>query len=94
MATDKPHQTISSAEKAIQSTSERMARAAHDTIDSLTDYGARTEERLRESGRRATETGREYAEDFGNYVSRRPIVSLSLALGIGLLLGALARGRG
>lgn len=91
--TEKPHQAISNAEKAMQSTSERVARAAHDAIDSLGTYGARTEERLRQSGRRAGEATREYAEEFGNYVARRPIVSLSVALGIGLLLGALVRGR-
>jgi ElaB/YqjD/DUF883 family membrane-anchored ribosome-binding protein len=93
MATDKPHQTISNAEKAMQSTAERAARTAHDTIDTLSEYSARAEERVRETGRQVTERGREYAEDFGEYVAQRPIVSLSIALGVGLLLGALVRGR-
>lgn len=94
MATDKPHQTISSSEKAIQSTTERVARAAHEAIDSMSDYGTRTEERLRETGRVATERSREYAEEVGSYVAQRPLISLGIAIGVGFLLGALARGRG
>jgi ElaB/YqjD/DUF883 family membrane-anchored ribosome-binding protein len=94
MATDKPQQTAGNAEKALQSASDRAARTAHDTIETLSDYGARAEETLRETGRRVTERSREYAEEFGSYVARRPIVSLSVALGVGLLLGALVRGRG
>jgi ElaB/YqjD/DUF883 family membrane-anchored ribosome-binding protein len=94
MATDKPHQAVSNAEKSMQSTTERVARAAHDAIESMTDYGTRTEERLRETGRLATERSREYAEEVGNYVAQRPLVSLGIAIGVGFLLGALARGRG
>jgi ElaB/YqjD/DUF883 family membrane-anchored ribosome-binding protein len=93
MATEKPHQAISNAEKTLQSTTERVTKATHDTIDTLTDYGARAEERLRETGRRATERAGEYAEDVGAYVSRRPIASLAMALGAGFLLGVIMRGR-
>jgi len=91
LSTDKAHQSISSAEKTMQSTSERVARAAHDAIDSLSGYGTRTEERLRETGRQATERSQEYAEEVGNYVAQRPLVSLGIAVGVGFLLGALAR---
>ncbi|MBI3897080.1 MAG: DUF883 family protein [Gammaproteobacteria bacterium] len=93
MATDKPHQAISDAERAIHSTSERVARAAHEAIDTLSDYGTRTEDRLRQTGRIATERGREYADEMSSYIARRPLVSLGIALGVGLLLGALSRGR-
>jgi ElaB/YqjD/DUF883 family membrane-anchored ribosome-binding protein len=94
MATDKPHQAVSNAEKTLQSTTERAAKATHEAIDSLSDYGTRAEARLRETGRRATERTREYAEDLGSYVARRPIASLAMALGAGFLLGAIIRGRG
>lgn len=93
MATDKPSQAADSAEKAIQSATDRVSKATHQAIDTLSDYGTRAEERLRETGRRAGERAGEYAEDFGNYVAKRPIVSLAMALGAGLLLGALLRGR-
>lgn len=94
MATDKPHQAVSNAEKTLQSTTERVAKTTHEAIDTLSDYGTRAEERLRETGRRATERASEYAEDVGTYVSKRPIASIAMALGAGFLLGALMRGRG
>jgi ElaB/YqjD/DUF883 family membrane-anchored ribosome-binding protein len=93
LTTEKSHQTISNAEKTMQSTSERVARAAHDAIDSLSTYGSRTEERLREGSRIASERSREYAEEVGNYVAQRPLMALGIAVGVGFLIGALARGR-
>lgn len=94
MATDKPSQMASSAEKAVQSTTDRVSKATHQAIDTLSEYGTRAEERMRESSRRAGERAGEYAETVGNYVAQRPIMSLAMALGAGLLLGALLRGRG
>lgn len=93
MAAEKSHEAVSSAEQAMQSTSERLARASHEAINRLSEYGARTEQQLRHSGRRATERTREYADEIGGYVNRRPITALAVALGAGLLLGMLARGR-
>ncbi|BAU48840.1 hypothetical protein SVA_2290 [Sulfurifustis variabilis] len=93
MATDKPHQAVSSAEQTVQSTTERVARAAHEAIDSLSGYGGRTEERLRETGRRAGETTREYADELSGYVSKRPLAALAIALGVGFFMGMLSRGR-
>ena len=96
MATEKPqqaHQAVSNAEKTMQSTTERAARATHEAIDSLSEYGTRAEERLRETSRRASERTREYADEVGEYVARRPVMALALALGAGFLLGALSRGR-
>lgn len=93
MATEKPHQAVSSAEQAVQSTTERVARAAHEAIESLSGFGGRTEERLRESGRRAGETTREYADEMSHYVSKRPFAAVAIALGVGFLMGMLSRGR-
>lgn len=90
---EKPHQAVSDAEKALQSTTERVARATHEAIDTAREYGARTEERLRETGRRAGERTREYADNVGGYVTHRPWTALAIALGAGFLLGALTRGR-
>lgn len=93
MATEKPHQAVSSAEKTLQSTTERVAQATHEAIDTLSDYGTRTEERLRDTSRRAGERTREYADEVGGYVRQRPVMALAIALGAGFLLGALSRGR-
>ena len=92
MATEKQHQAISNAEKTLQSTTERVAKATHEAIDTLSDYGTRTEERVRETSRRAGEITREYTDELGGWVARRPMV-LAVALGAGLLVGALLRGR-
>lgn len=94
MATDKTQQTISDAEKAAQSTAERATRVAQDAGEKLSEYGSSAQQRLRETGRYAAERTREYADDVGSYVTQKPIVSLAIALGAGILLGMLARGRG
>lgn len=94
MATDKPPQAVSNAEKTLQSTTDRVSKATHEAIDTLSDYTTRAEDRLRETGRRATERTREYAEDIGTYVQRKPLASVAMALGAGLILGILMRGRG
>lgn len=93
MATEKPHEAVTSAEQAMRSTTERIARAAHEAIDKLSGYSSRTEERLREGSRRAGETTREYADQVSGYVSSRPLAALAIALGVGFLLGVLARRR-
>lgn len=93
MATEKSHEAVSSAEQAVRSTTDRVARAAHEAIDTLSGYGARTEERLREGRRRAGETTREYADQVSGYVSSRPLAALAIALGVGFLMGVLSRRR-
>lgn len=89
----KLHQSISQAEKAAQSTTDRVARAAHDTIDTLTEYGGRTEERLRSTSKLAGKRTREYADQVGGYVNERPLVAIAIAAGVGALFGLLLRGR-
>lgn len=93
MASEKPHEAVSSAEQTVQSATERVARASHEAIDRAQEYGERAEQQLRESSRRASERTREYADEVGAYVNRRPMTALAIALGAGILLGALARGR-
>lgn len=89
----KMHQAVSGAEKTAQSTTDRMARAAHHAVDSLSEYGTRTEERLRETGKLASRQGRQYAKQVGGYVNERPLAALGIAAGIGVLFGLLMRGR-
>lgn len=94
MATEqKMQQAVSAAKGTVESATERTAQAAHEAVDSLGSYGARTEERLRESGRRATELGREYADQVSDYVTTRPLTSILIAIGVGLLFGLRMRGR-
>ncbi len=87
------HQTVSSAEKTAQSATERVARAAHQAVDSLSEYGSRTEDRLRETGKIASQRGRQYADQIGGYVNERPLAAVAIAAGVGVLFGLLMRGR-
>lgn len=89
----KMHQAISSAERAAQSTTDRVSRAAHQAVDSLSEYGSRTEARLRETGKLAGRRGRQYAEQVGGYVNERPLAAIAIAAGVGVLFGLLMRGR-
>lgn len=89
----KMHQAVSSAEKTAQSTTDRVARAAHQAVESLSDYGTRTEERLRETGKLASRRGRQYAQQVGGYVNERPLAAIAIAAGVGVLFGLLMRGR-
>ncbi len=87
------HQAVSGAEKAAQSTTERVARAAHQAVDSLSQYGSRTEDRLRETGKIASRRGRQYADQVGGYINERPLAAIAIAAGVGVLFGLLMRGR-
>lgn len=87
------HQAVSSAERTAQSTTERVARAAHQAVDSLSEYGSRTEDRLRETGKLASRRGRQYADQIGGYVNERPLAAVAIAAGVGVLFGLLMRGR-
>lgn len=87
------HQAVSAAEKTAQSTTERVARAAHQAVDSLSEYGTRTEDRLRETGKIASRRGRQYADQIGGYVNERPLAAVAIAAGVGVLFGLLMRGR-
>lgn len=89
----KLHHAVSSAEKTAQSTTERVARAAHQAVDSLSSYGGRTEERLRETSRLAGKRGRQYANQVEGYVNERPLAAIAIAAGVGVLFGLLMRGR-
>lgn len=89
----KLHQTVSNAEKAARSTTDRVVRAAHEAVDSLSEYGGRTEKQLRETGKLASRRGKEYAEQVGGYVNERPLAAIAIAAGIGVLFGILMRGR-
>jgi len=89
----KLQQAVNAAKNTAESTAERAGGSAREAVDSLSSYGARAEERLRETGRMATERTREYADQVSGYVTSRPLTSIAIALGVGLLFGLRMRGR-
>ena len=89
----KMQQAVGAAKSTAESVAERAGYSAQEAADTLSSYGARAEQRLRETGRRASERTREYADQVGGYVAERPLTSIAIALGVGLLFGLWSRGR-
>lgn len=93
MANETTQQAVGAAKSAAESASERAAQAGHKAANTLSTYADRTEQRLRETGRIAGERTREYANQVSGYVAERPLTSIAVALGLGLLFGLRIRGR-
>ncbi|BAU48852.1 hypothetical protein SVA_2302 [Sulfurifustis variabilis] len=91
MAMEQAHSAVSSAEQAAQTATERLAQTAHETVDTLSEYGARAEQQLRETGRLAGEQSRELIDQINEYIVAHPMAAIGIAVGAGFLLGALAR---
>lgn len=91
MAMEQAHSAVTSAEQVAQSATERLAQAAHETVDTLSAYGTRAEEQLRETSRIAGEHSRELIDQINAYINEHPMAAVGVAVGVGFLLGALAR---
>lgn len=91
MAMEQAHSAVTSAERVARSATERLAQAAHETVDTLSAYGARAEEQLRETTRVAGEQSRELIDQINAYINAHPMAAVGIAVGVGFLLGALAR---
>ncbi|MBI3897090.1 MAG: hypothetical protein HY308_02205 [Gammaproteobacteria bacterium] len=85
MAIEQAHKAVSSAESALQSTTERVAEAAHDAVEALRGYGESAEEYLRIAG----ENSRAYIDKASAYIEAHPMAAISIAAAIGFTLGAL-----
>jgi ElaB/YqjD/DUF883 family membrane-anchored ribosome-binding protein len=91
---EQAHDAVSDAEQALQSATERLARAAHRAVDTLSEYGGQAEERLRDTTQVATERSREMIEQVRRYVEDHPVAAIAIAAGVGLMLGLLMRPSG
>lgn len=85
------HTAVTEAERALQSATERLARAAHQAVDTLGAYGGRAEERIRDTTEVATERGREILEQVRDYVEQNPITAVGIAVAVGFTIGLLMR---
>lgn len=94
MAMEQAHDAVSDAERALQSATERLARAAHQAVDTLSEYGGQAEERLRDTTQVATERSREMVDQVRRYVEDHPVAAIAIAAGVGLALGLLMRPAG
>lgn len=91
----KTHSTVDRASDAVQASTERAARGAHEAAESLSEYGAQAKEQLREAGDRLRETGRaasersrEIVDQLADYISEHPMTALGIAVAVGFALGA------
>jgi ElaB/YqjD/DUF883 family membrane-anchored ribosome-binding protein len=90
MATEEAHEAVTSAERAVQTATERLARTAHEAVDTLSAYGERAEERLRDTGKTATERSRALIDEASAYVQQHPLAAVGIAVAVGFVVGALA----
>lgn len=91
MQMEQAHTAVDNAEQALQSATERLARAAHQAVDSLSDYSGRAEERLRSTTQVAGERSREVLDQVRQYVLDHPIAAIGIAAGVGFVFGMLMR---
>lgn len=91
MQMEQAHSAVDSAEQALQSATERLARAAHQAVDTLTEYGGRAEERVRSTTQVAGERSREIMDQVRQYVMDHPMAAIGIAAGVGFVFGVLMR---
>ncbi len=78
-------------ESATHPTTERLSSAAHTAVDKATLHSERMEDRLRESGRKASVKSHELGAHVEGYFHERPLTALGIAVAVGIVLGSLMR---
>lgn len=94
MAMEQAHTAVSEAERALQSATERLARAAHQAVDTLTEYSGKAEERLRDTTQAASERSQEVVGQVRQYVEDHPMAAIGIAAAVGFALGMMLRPSG
>lgn len=94
MQMEQAHTAVDNAEQALQSATERLARAAHQAVDTLSEYGGRAEDRLRSTTQVAGDRSREIMDQVREYVLEHPVAAIGIAAGVGFVLGMLVRPSG
>lgn len=92
MAMEQAHATVVSAERELHSATERLAQAAHRAVDTLSAYGGRAEERLRDTTTVATERSRAFMDQVQHYVEDHPLAAVGMAAAVGFAIGMMIRG--
>lgn len=72
-----------------ESAKERVGDA-REAVSECAEHGA---ERIRDAADTAVDAGKRAMREVGRNISERPVTSLLAALGIGMLVGAILRGR-
>ncbi|MBA1149304.1 DUF883 family protein [Ectothiorhodospiraceae bacterium WFHF3C12] len=72
-------------------TTERVAQAAHDTVDRAAERGARAEEYVRDNTDRYRQQTEDFADQVSGYVREHPYRSLGMAVAAGFIIGSLLR---
>lgn len=94
MAMEQAHTAVSDAERALQSATERLARAAHQAVDTLSEYSGKAEERIRDTTQVASERSQEMFYQVRQYVEDNPVAAIGIAAAVGFALGVLLRPSG
>jgi ElaB/YqjD/DUF883 family membrane-anchored ribosome-binding protein len=83
---EQAHRAVENAEQTFRTATEKVARVAHDAVDSLRDYSDRAEDQLRD----VSERSRQAIDKVTDYIEAHPWAALGIAAAVGFALGALA----
>lgn len=91
MATSTNPDAVQSTKESLHSTTDRVAKGAHDVIDKAADKGERVEARVRDASHRASERAQEFEREAVSYVRQHPYKAVGIAVAAGFVLGAILK---
>lgn len=80
-----------STKQTLHSTTERVAKSAHEAIDKAADTSERLEAKAREAGHRASQQAQDFEREAVTYVRQHPYKAVGIAVAAGFVLGALLK---
>ncbi len=91
MVTSSNPDAVQSTKDTLHSTTERVAKTAHDVIDKAADKGERVEAKVRDSSHRATERAQDFEREAISYVRQHPYKAVGMAVAAGFVIGAILK---
>lgn len=91
MATSTNPDAIQSTKESLHSTTDRVAKGAHEAIDKAADKSERLETKVRDASHRATERAQDFEREAISYVRQHPYKAVGMAVAAGFVLGAILK---
>lgn len=91
MTTSTNPDSIQGTKESLHSTTERVAKTAHDVIDKAADKTERLEGKARDASHRAAQQAQDLEREAIGYVRQHPYKAVGIAIAAGFVLGALLK---
>lgn len=91
MATSTNPDSIQATKESLHSTTERVAKGAHDAIDKAAEKSERLEGKMRDASHRASARAQDFEREAVSYVRQHPYKAVGIAVAAGFVLGALIK---